>query len=476
MNESDTIKKKIINNIDQITNSKEFILSTTIVGSFLNKGLEGISDIDIIIIVDELNQHKFETIISEFKTIDAKIIGLNNFELLVNSTFGPLKFNNEKTIVFHVMIYDVKGHIRHVEASPFTCHSWEQIHPINGRALSEIYPVVNLNISDLLESRRGLTSYLNDLNKGVITYREYEFYGTECFEKKKTFLLDKKHKLEYSYHIIYNLLNNFYKIVTQDKLSLSVEALCKFILELNLGDKIDLKLLNKLDDWKNNKKVIDSDIMDEIKSFVHTFFNVISNNIKSSPIILFMRHQKTPLNDGTFLGIGRNPKIITFEQFNQEFFERGYHSQLDRSRETINKFNCQKLIETDLLNEIDYGEAEGYNIDQLKSRYPEIIEAWNEKKDPQFPEGESQKDVLNRVEVFLTEVLEENKQSVVISHLVTLRLILSKLININLTDVYKIQIKHLEGFKFIFYNNHLIPYFQKQFRTSMRIQLTKNNV
>lgn len=476
MNESNIIKKKIINNIDQITNSKEFVLSTTIVGSFLNKGLESISDIDIVIIIDELNQQKFETVISEFKTIDSNLIGLNNFEVLVNSSFGPLKFDNEKTIVFHVMIYDVQGHIRHVEASPFTCHSWEQFQPINGRALSEIYPVVNLNISDLLDSRRGLTSYINDINKGIITYREYEFSDTKYIEKKKSFKLDKKHKLEYSYHIIYNLLNNFYKIVTQDKFSLSVEILNKFISDLNLVDKDNLNLLNKLDDWKNNKKGIEFDIMNEIKDFIHNFFKAISNKIKSSPAILFMRHQKTLMNDGTFLGVGRDPNIITFEQFNQELFERGYHSQLKRSRETIKMFNCQKLIETGLLNEIDYGKAEGYNINQLELRFPDLIKAWKNKKDPKFPNGESQKDVLFRAEAFLNEVLEKNKQTIVISHLVTLRLFLLKLIKIQLTDIYKIQIKHLEGFKFIFYENHLIPQFQEQFRKNMRVQLSKNNV
>ena len=159
-------KKLITNKIVKIVKNKNYIVSSTVVGSFNSSpGLSGISDIDIVIIVDELSEKKFREIISEFEQIQCSEFQLNNYNVLVNSTFGPLKFNTKNNIVFHVMIYDINGHIKHVEESPFTCSSWEKNLPIYGLSLKEVYPVLNLQISDILSSRRGLSSYLNDIKK-----------------------------------------------------------------------------------------------------------------------------------------------------------------------------------------------------------------------------------------------------------------------------------------------------------------------
>ena len=145
------LKIVIYNYIKSILTPKDYVLSATVVGSFVtSKGLEGISDIDVVIIVDDLDSIKFNKIIDEFKEFNLSDIGLNDFSLIVNSTFGPLKFDKDRLVVFHVMIYDIKGHIDHVENSPFTCFSWEDFKPIFGKSLSEIYPTLNIQLSDLI--------------------------------------------------------------------------------------------------------------------------------------------------------------------------------------------------------------------------------------------------------------------------------------------------------------------------------------
>ena len=119
MKQFDEIKQNIKREILRIVSSKNHIISTTIVGSFVNsQGIEGISDIDIVIIVEKLTQTIFEEVNNSFQRLKVKI-GLDNFEVLINNTFGPLKFDDEKTIVFHLMIYDIEGHTNHVEQSPF---------------------------------------------------------------------------------------------------------------------------------------------------------------------------------------------------------------------------------------------------------------------------------------------------------------------------------------------------------------------
>ena len=47
-------------------------------------------------------------------------------KLLINNTFGPLKFNSNKNLVIHLMVYDRTGHIDHVIKSPFTVYDWER--------------------------------------------------------------------------------------------------------------------------------------------------------------------------------------------------------------------------------------------------------------------------------------------------------------------------------------------------------------
>jgi hypothetical protein len=209
-----------------------------------------------------------------------------------------------------------------------------------------------------------------------------------------------------------------------------------------------------------------------VKLFLKNFFDILEKEIHSCPTVFFLRHQKTHLNDGTFLGISRDPGIIDFEYSGQETFDVGYHSELLRSFETIQKFNCKTLKVTKLLNEIDYGKIEGFSFDELKLEYPDIIKLWNNKKDPKFPDGESQNDVATRVEFFMDEILDINKKTIVVTHLVTLRLILFKLLKIPIHDIYKIQIDHLEGFKFVNCMNFLVPQFNSHFVTHLRKKLS----
>ena len=95
--------------------------------------------------------------------------------MIINSSFGPIKFYKENTIVFHLMIYDLKSHIDHTIKSPFTCYDWERSKVYLGKSLRELSPVFNLQFRDFSEARRGVFEYLKDLSKNKISYREYSF-------------------------------------------------------------------------------------------------------------------------------------------------------------------------------------------------------------------------------------------------------------------------------------------------------------
>ena len=113
MSKSRKIKEDIKNSIIKVVEDKQYIISTTIVGSFMDStGLDGISDIDIVIIVEKLTKNIFDEINSSFQRIKSSEIGLDDYDILINNTFGPLKFDTEKNIVFHLMVYDI--HHKHL--------------------------------------------------------------------------------------------------------------------------------------------------------------------------------------------------------------------------------------------------------------------------------------------------------------------------------------------------------------------------
>ena len=474
MNQFEEIKENIKLEILNIVSSKNYIISTTIVGSFVSSpGIEGISDIDIVIIVDKLTQSKFEEINSLFQKIKAKQLGLDGFEIFINNTFGPLKYNNGKNIVFHLMIYDIEGHIDHVEQSPFTCYSWESFTPIKGISLREVYPVLNLQIQDIVKSRRGIMSYIEDIDNGIITYRKYAFSKENPIIIKDKFNLDFKHRLEYAYHITYNLLNNFYKIICREQKSLNSDELVSFYSKFKSFPNYNIQFFNELFLWKRKRFSSPKNEMDKTKLFINDFFSFVEIFESYGKIISFRRHEKTELNDGTFLGIKRNPSITGISKNTCDFkYQIGYCSELKRTKETISSYNTIKIIESSLLNEIDYGQAEGLNIHQLTERFPEIVTCWKKKEDPKFPGGESQNDVLKRVRKFLDETLDTRTNCLIITHLVVLRMIIFHYLKLEFFDLYKIKIDHLEGFDVLRFNEFQSVEITSKTREMIRKQLS----
>ena len=67
-------------------------------------------------------------------------------------------------------------------------------------------------------------------------------------------------------------------------------------------------------------------------------------------------------------------------------------------------FKTNKIIKNKFLREIDYGKAEGINIDELAKFYPYIIKKWKKNRYP-FPNGENNKDVNIRVKKFIRQLL-----------------------------------------------------------------------
>ena len=245
-------KKKIAYKLIKSLHNDDNSLSVTLTGSYSehfdsNKA----GDIDIVIICKKLNKTFFDRSVAKLKVLKKKYFDEKE-NLIINSTFGPIKFYTKNSIVFHLMIYDLKSHIDHTIKSPFTCYDWERSEVYVGKSLKELSPVLRLQFRDFSEARRSTQEYLNDISKNRISYREYNFKNKKIELKKKYFRIDKVNRRDFIYHIIKFLLINFIKYEKDVNSIIAKQQIEKKFLDI-VKNKKDLKKFKKLINSKNKK-------------------------------------------------------------------------------------------------------------------------------------------------------------------------------------------------------------------------------
>jgi len=459
------IKSEIFNKISEI----DEIISITIVGSFVDKNdLSGISDIDVIVICKSLNKNNFNIFINSFKKLDINKCGLGRYNLKINSTFGPLKFDKPNTAVLHLMIYDIKGHQNHVMNSPFTCYDWERSKDFVGVHLRQIFPVGIIQFRDFKEARRSTENYLSDLKNNSISFREYGLINNKFKQIKKNMPLNPRHKGEFAYHIVKNLVSNYIKLCSNKNQSISNNETNTFLLNSFNKDRGQyhsekFMLISKI---KNNRKDnFPVDTIEWVEEFIEDFKNTIFNKWKNAIRICFFRHFKTSHNDGSYLGQGRNPNIDSKSTIQTNFEEPNiiYSSPLARCIQSANLiYNNPNLIYDKRLLEFDYGDAEGMKYQDLSTEYPDIISKWKNNEDPHFPNGENTNAVLSRLLSFmhdLSKILNEsqyNKVSV-FTHNGVLRCLIGNFFQIERKDWFKIFIPYGTPIQFLYLNGKYYP-------------------
>ncbi len=463
------IKIYICQELFQKLGKIEGVVSVTLVGSFVNQeDLAGISDIDTVLICKSLDKKVFDACLNAVESIDLKKCGLDNYDLKINPTFGPLKFDQPNLAVIHLMIYDIDAHRRHVLASPFTCFDWERSKTVDGPSLKEIFPVGMLQYRDFLEVRRSLDNYLDDLNNNVISYREYNFDGDDVIEIKKNKALDERHRGEYAYHIVRNLIANYMKLCQNKNYSYSNNQIKAEI--IRLFPESGIKHINLFDTILKIKSQRANNFPEDTakwaKVFIEEFQKSISMEWSEAVPIRFIRHYKTNLNDGTYLGQGRDPSIDLIKS--SELFDGSvykiYTSPMRRCVETAQEmYKDTEIITDNRLLEFDYGNAEGLSYEQLVSQYPEISTDWQNGKDPRFPEGgENSRDVYDRLTSFLDDLAQsvnknQNDPVGIVTHNGVLRCLVGDAFGLDLEEWYKLVIPHGIPLEFLYWQNRFYP-------------------
>ena len=441
---------------------KKEIISASIVGSYTeNKNLEKIGDIDLVIISKKITKKLIKKLVTKIEKLRIKNL---KKKIIVNPTFGPVKINSKNILPVHLMIYDIDSHIKHVTDSPFTCYDWERSKFYRGIPLKKIYPVNTLQLRDFFNARRNSKEYLKDLLNNKISIRKYIFFKKKIKLKKKHIKIDPRNRGEFVYHIIKFLTINLYKFLNNKNIKLSNKNFNKLFLKITENNKNILKEYESLKKNKERKKqVYDPNIIDLGKKFIKNYTKFL-DNIKNDLIEYnFVRHAKTKKNiKNFFLGSGSNPDIIKSKKKIKKLpdkFDLIITSKLKRAQSSIKYFNGKKIISNHLLNEINYGLAEGMSLNCFKIKYPKIIRNWAKGVDIKFPKGENNNDVKIRALKFLIQLkkIKNKKKILVITHSFFLRVIMSILLNLNINKIYKLKIDYLEKFQINKINNKLIP-------------------
>ena len=456
------MRLEILDAIKHAAESLHEILSATVAGSFSSgSGQDGFSDIDTILVVDKLDNALFIKIQDVFQRNLAPVVSKNDWVLKINNTLGPLKFNDAKTVVLHLMIYDADGHRQHVIKSPFTCLDWQRSTLSIKNSLQCIYPVFGLQPRHFFGARRSAKDYLSDLSAGIISYRELVF-DPEYREEKRSKAMDVRDRHEFSYHIMKFLMQNFLKLVQRSNSPEDGDGLlAAYGSVFPAGMETFASLYRTLERMKKNRDFSQPipDLLEKISAFATAFEDQFREEFeKRAERQVWIRHAPTALNKGQGgAAIFQGRRDVEPLPINSEKIKHlaGHlrvagiqyiaSSPLIRALQTAQSLSKElspglEIREDINLLEMNYGLCESMTATEALQKHPYLKEAWAQGKDPRFPDGENSADVRARMEEFLSKNMTS---MAVVTHNVVLRELVGKLVGVPAEKRFQLKIDHL---------------------------------
>lgn len=456
------LKHRIIEALWSVVDANPDILSATLTGSFVNSAtLDGLSDIDFVVILERLNQQRFAELKRDFQRAVEPVLQEAGYAFQLNPTLGPLKFNAPKLAVLHLMLYTHEGHVSHVINSPFTCLDWQQSNCYRKQSMAEVYPTFGLQPRHFLSARRSISDYLNDFRASVVSYRELVCNANGYEEKKRTKAMDTRDRHEFAYHVMRFLMLNLLKLVRRyDPSCQQLDNLMEqFFGVFPAGQQDAERLLGQLAvkkrqvDYATALEGLDARLEEFVANFEQQFRRVF---IDDATRHIAFRHAATELNVGPVRFLGRsNPAILTdsdaqlWKKLRSEIADlaprQAYTSPLLRCKQSLLNVAAElPTSEDERLLEIDYGACEAMTVQDCQRVYPDLFEAWGRGLDPNFPGGESSAEVTRRAMDFAQQGwIDTNQSSVVCTHNVVLRSVVGEALQVPPGERHRIRIPHL---------------------------------
>jgi len=459
------LKRAILDGIARTVARLPFVQSATVAGSFTRADcLEGVSDIDTIVIVDRLDEGRFNAIHEAFRAELSTILRAYDYALIINATLGPLKFNDARTAVLHLMPYSAEAHREHVINSPFTCLDWQRSPLWHKQPLSAIYPVFGLQPHHFINARRGTRDYLNDFLNRQITYRELSFQNGSYQEIKRQQPMTQRDRHEFGYHIMRFLMQNVLKLIRRCNDASDGESLCHaYFAEFPDGAEVftpfflDLRARKQAGEFRDELADLDKRVIAFVEAFERQFRSAFEQQATRH---LVFRHAPTECNSGigdaTVFQGAIDPPLASDAAHDLGPLadavrllspRHAFASPLRRSIDSVHllagDFTQMRIDER--LREISYGDCEGRTLAEARRVHPDLFAAWQRGEDPAFPGGgENSAAVLERLLDFAHEHWRPSGASTVAcTHNVVLRCLVGHLMGVPQQEWHRLRIPHL---------------------------------
>lgn len=461
------LKTRLIERLWDVVDRNEHLLSATLTGSFVDSPtLRGLSDIDFVVVVDHLNRERYSALLREFDDAVRPELARDGYDLYINSTLGPLKFNSPKLAVLHLMLYSHEAHVSHVVNSPFTCLDWQRSQTFRKRSLAEVYPVFGLQPRHFRDGRRSVSDYLRDYRERTVSYRELACDDQGYREIKRSKPMNDRDRHEFAYHVLRFLMRNLLKLTRRelpaDDASL-VEAYTEVFCD---GPRSTADFFRRLSQKKKNLDFASSmaELDHELTAFVEAFNGQFQQHFGDDAVkhVVF-RHAPTAANVGPRRFQGRSDLPLVSANFNCESLAEAlretqpavcFSSPLKRCRQTIaavrpaGSLPAETLCD-DLL-EMSYGTCEGLTVEAAKQVAPGLFEAWSCGEDPRFPSGENTADVTARVRRFVNDkLLASQTPTATCTHNVVLRTMIGDALGVPSAQQHRLEIPHATPITFL---------------------------
>lgn len=466
------LKTEIVEALWAVTDRVSEIQSATLTGSFAkSKNLDGLSDIDFVVVVNELTQATFEMVKHEYAAAIQPILKSAGYDFKLNSTFGPLKFNRDRLAVLHLMIYSNPGHRDHVIASPFTCLDWQESGIHRKASLADVFPTFALQPHHFMSARRSIKDYLNDFRKRVVSYRKLEFEREVPRESRLEKAMDERDRHEFAYHVMRFLMLNLLKLVRASRSSRQdiKSLLDRYFQVFPSGEENSRSLLCELAD---KKKRIDfaspiPNLGSRLETFVEQFEQQFTREFyENASRHVFFRHAPTGLNSKPLRFQGRSDTAIlplseAYQRKASILRDLSESSSIARVVSSPLKRCLQSLeaLDSDLteiqvdarLLEIDYGACEAQSVVDCHAEYPGLFERWSRGEDPCFPpNGECTTDVQARVGEYCAEQLtSQHENTMVCTHNVVLRCLIGESFGVPQRQWHLLNIPHMTPIRLV---------------------------
>ena len=463
---SEQLRDKIEQALWRVVDAHPWVQSATLPGSFWERpSLETASDIDVVLVVDELTEGRYDALLAAAEESVRPLLAEHGYELVLNPTLGPLKLNRPRTAVLHLMLYSAEAHAEHAVASPFTCFDWQRSARWRGQPLAEMFPVFALQAQHFVGARRGLGDYLRDFRAREVSFRRLEFTAEGYREARCARPMKQRDAHEFAYHVMRFLIENLRKLFHRDNATpgrdrLLADFFAIFPDDREASERLLAELAAKKETSDFTEPVAGLDARLEAfcavveRQFRRIFYDDATRHVA-------FRHAPTELNESRsgkriFLGRSNPPLAPACSDDYRSLADivkslapsSVYNSPLSRCRQSLDELRAQfSLPETSVderLVEIDYGQCEALTVVEARRIHPDFFDQLQSGTDPPFPGGgENTRAVHERVRSFAADRWAAAKgNTLTCTHNVVLRCLVGETLALPAAQWHRLQIPH----------------------------------